>query len=109
MEKSIGKITHVNFGFGGYQDVQFGISISISTESGCATTGKWMWTSEPDKYSKWNVQDQDNAYAKTMRYIIKLMVDAKVSKIEDLKGMPIEATWDGMMLKEVRILTEVIL
>jgi len=109
MNKSIGKITSVCFGFGGYQDVQFGISIGVDTESGCACTGIWVWTSKPDKHTKWTIIDQNNYYAKIMRYIIKLMKDAKVDNIEDLKGKPIEATWDGQYLKSIRILTEVIL
>ena len=107
--KSIGKISSVSFGFGGYQDVQFGVSLCVDTESGCACTGKWMWTNKPDKHTKWTVADQDKEYAKIMRYAIKLMTDAKVVNIQDLKGIPIEATWKGNWLEEIRVLTEVIL
>ena len=106
---SIGKITSVSFGFGGYQDVQFGISISVQTETGSACTGRWMWTNEPDKHTKWTVADQDAEYANIMRYIIELMSKAKVDRVQDLKGKPIEAIWDGNWLEEIRILTEVIL
>lgn len=109
MSKSIGKITHVEFGFGGYQDVQFGITISVNTIDGCATTGKWMWVNEPDKHTKWTVDDQNKMYAEIMRYVIQLMQDAKVSRVEALRGKPIEATWNGNMLQEIRILTEVVL
>ncbi len=109
MNKSIGEITHVSFGFGGYQDVQFGITVSVNTEKGCATTGRWMWAKKPDKYTKWTIADQDKAYSEIMRYIIKLMEDAKVTNVEDLKGKPIEATWDGNWLHSMRILTEVVL
>ena len=109
LRKSIGKISSISFGFGGYQDVQFGVTISVETESGSATTGMWTWCGKPDEYTKWTVEQQSDYYNKTMRYIIKLMQDAKVQNINDLKGKPIEATWEGNWLKEIRILTEVIL
>jgi len=108
-DKSIGKISAVSFGFGGYQDVQFGITLSVDTEIGCANTGRWMWVNEPDKHTKWSTEDQSREYANIMRYVIKLMKDAKVSTVQELKGKPIEATWEGNWLTEIRILTEVIL
>jgi hypothetical protein len=43
-----------------------------------------------------------------MRYVSKLLRDAKVDSVEKLKGKPIEATFDGNTLKEWRILTEVL-
>jgi hypothetical protein len=43
-----------------------------------------------------------------MRYVSKLLKEAKVDSVEKLKGKPIEATFDGNMLKEWRILTEVL-
>ena len=109
MKKSIGKITSVKFGFGGYQDVQFGITLCVDTTDGCACTGDWMWTNEPDRYTKWTLFDQDKAYTRIMRYVIKLMSDAKVNNVADLEGKPVEATWEGNHLESIRILTEVIL
>jgi hypothetical protein len=43
-----------------------------------------------------------------MRYVSKLLKDAKVSSVDELKGKPVEVTFDGNMLKEWRILTEVL-
>jgi hypothetical protein len=34
--------------------------------------------------------------------------DAKVNSVDRLKGVPVEATFDGNLLKEWRILTEVL-
>jgi hypothetical protein len=34
--------------------------------------------------------------------------DAKVNSVDELKGKPVEVTFDGNMLKEWRILTEVL-
>lgn len=32
MEKRIGKIQKIKFGFGGYQDAQFGVSVTLSSD-----------------------------------------------------------------------------
>jgi hypothetical protein len=43
-----------------------------------------------------------------MRYLSKLLKEAKVSSVYKLKGIPVEVTFDGNMLKEWRILKEVL-
>jgi hypothetical protein len=40
--------------------------------------------------------------------IDKILTDAKVYSVDKLKGKPVELTFDGNMLKEWRILTEVL-
>jgi hypothetical protein len=60
------------------------------------------------EHSKWSESDRDVWYAEIMRYVSKLLRDAKVDSVEKLKGKPIEATFDGNTLKEWRILTEVL-
>jgi hypothetical protein len=43
-----------------------------------------------------------------MRYVSKLLKESKVDSVEKLKGKPVEVTFEGNMLKEWRILTEVL-
>jgi hypothetical protein len=43
-----------------------------------------------------------------MRYVSKLLKDAKVDAVQKLQGIPVEVTFDGNLLKEWRILTEVL-
>lgn len=43
-----------------------------------------------------------------MRFISKLLKEAKVDEVYQLKGKPVEVTFEGNMLKEWRLLTEVI-
>ncbi len=40
--------------------------------------------------------------------INKLLEDSKKTKVRDLTGIPVECSFDGMMLKSWRILTEVL-
>jgi hypothetical protein len=43
-----------------------------------------------------------------MRYLSKLLKDSNVNSVDKLKGVPVEVTFDGNMLKDWRILTEVL-
>jgi hypothetical protein len=43
-----------------------------------------------------------------MRFLSKLLKDAKVRSVDKLKGIPVEAIFDGNVLKEWRVLTEVL-
>jgi hypothetical protein len=43
-----------------------------------------------------------------MRFLSKLLKEAKVDSVDQLKGKPVEVTFDGNLLSEWRILTEVL-
>ncbi len=111
MEKKLGKITKVSFGHGGYQGAMLGIHFTL--ESGCrgVCDTKSTWDSELiecTEYCKWTEEERTETYAEIMRYVSKLLKDAKVSDISRLNGKPVEITFEGNTLKGWRILTEVI-
>lgn len=112
MEKRLGKIEDVKFGLGGYQDAMIGIHITLSGSNGWGVTNtKSAWDAELiecSEHCKWTEEDRSRQYDDIMRYISKLLSQAKVQSIDQLKGKPIEASFDGNLLKEWRILTEVI-
>lgn len=111
MEKKLGKIKSVRFGKGGYQNACLGISFSLGDGSIGVGDFKGFWDSESMKHTtncQWSEEDRNKSYAETMRYVSKLLNEAKVNCISDLKDIPIEMTFEGNMLKEWRILTEVI-
>jgi hypothetical protein len=111
MEKRLGKITSVSFGLGGYQGAMLGLHISLGNDGWGVSDTKGNWDSEQIKcseYSKWTESDRDKWYSDIMRYLSKLLKDAKVNSVHELKGKPVEVTFDGTLLKEWRILTEVL-
>lgn len=112
MSKKLGKIQSVRFGFGGYQDGQFGLSLTLGGKSWGVQTfigGAWCLSIKVTEYTKWTEQDRDSEYAEMCRKIDKLMSDAKVDDVAKLKNIPIEAEFDdSRTLKDWRILTEVI-
>jgi hypothetical protein len=111
MEKKLGKIESVSFGLGGYQGAMLGLHVTLSAGSWGVGDSKANWDAEQIKWSehtKWSEEDRDGWYAEIMRYVSKLLKEAKVDSVDRLKGKPVEVTLDGNMLKSWRILTEVL-
>lgn len=111
MEKRLGKIESASFGLGGYQGAMLGLHITLGNGSWGVGSTKANWDAEQVKWTehiKWSEEDRDGWYAEIMRYVSKLLKEAKVDSIDKLKGKPVEATFDGNILKDWRILTEVL-
>lgn len=111
MEKKLGKIEEVCFGLGGYQGAMLGLHVTLGNGSWGVGDSKANWDAEQIKWSKntqWTEEDRDGSYAEIMRYVSKLLKDAKVDSVDKLKGKPVEVTFEGNTLKEWRILTEVL-
>jgi len=111
MEKKLGKIESVRFGIGGYQDCQLGVHFTLGDGSWGVGDSRSVWDPERIKcseYSKWTEEDRNKSMNEIMRYVSSLLNDAKVSNVDQLKGIPVEVTFDGNLLKEWRILTEVL-
>lgn len=110
MEKRIGKIQSISFGLGGYQDAQIGVSITLSSDKGCwgVCDFRGYWAMERSKNCKWTDDDRRAALGDMVMWVGDLLNSAKKTKLDQLKGVPVEVTFDGNTLKEWRILTEVI-
>lgn len=103
----LGKISKVSFGYGGYQDAQFGLSVTLSGESWGVGDFKGFWASRPT-HADWTVEDQTRSLGETALYLRDLLRLAKKQEVHELVGVPVEVTFDGNMLKEWRILEEVL-
>lgn len=112
MEKMLGKIEKASFGVGGYNEAMIGLFLTLKfgDSTGC-NTDKCAWdykTIKHTKYCKWTEEDRSQQYVEIMRYLSELLSDAKVKKVDQLAGIPIEATFEDRTLVEFRILTEVL-
>lgn len=113
MEKVLGKITKAQFGFTGYQEAQFGLSLSFSMNGGSTGIGTyilggWKESIKCTENHKWTENDRSAHRVKMCKEIDKILSDANVDFIDQLVGKPVEITLDGMTFKEFRILTEVL-
>jgi hypothetical protein len=111
MEKRLGKIESASFGLGGYQGAMLGLHVTLGNGTWGVGDSKGNWDAEQiscSEHSKWTESDRDEWYSEIMRYVSKLLKDAKVDSVDKLKGKPVEVTFDGNILKGWRILTEVL-
>ncbi len=111
MEKRLGKIESVSFGLGGYQGAMLGLHVTLGASGWGVGDSRAQWDAETiscSEHSKWSESDRDVLYAEIMRYVSKLLKEAKVDSVDKLKGKPVEVTFDGNQLVEWRILTEVL-
>ena len=105
--KEIGKIKAVQFGLGGYQGAQTGISFSLGGK-GWGVGDFWgNWTTRPD-HAQYSVKEWRYSNSDMVRRISSLLKDSGVSNVTDLEGVPIEVIFAGCALKEWRVLTEVL-
>ena len=111
LEKRLGKIKSVTFGHMGYQECQLGLSLTFEADGWGVGWSMGGWDAEIikwDKNCKWTEESRDAEYAKIMRYVSKLLKEAKVDDVHKLKGIPVECTFDFNTLKDWRILKEVL-
>lgn len=107
MEVKLGKITKVRLGFGGYQDAQFGVSFDLGSES-WGTMDFWGTWADRSEHAKYTEEEWRDAHVKWLLRLKNTMEDAKAVDVSDLKGKPVEMTFDGGALVSWRILTEVL-
>jgi hypothetical protein len=111
LTKHLGKIESINFGLGGYQESMLGLHVCFSFEGSgiCTSNSFWDYTTiEHSVHAKWTEQSRMDKYAETACLISKLLNQAKVRHISELKGKPVEITIDDMTLHDWRILEEVL-
>jgi len=111
MEEQLGKISNAYFGLGGYQGAMIGLHLQFKADGCGVGTDISFWDYEAVKWSsncKWSEAERDDQCAKVVRRVSKLLSDAKVKSVDKLIGVPVKLTFEGMTLKDFRILTEVL-
>ncbi len=104
MRKELGKIKsidiHLEDGLLGMVAVLSGVGWRVDTSA----TKRFEWS----KNCQWTIQDRNKTFVEIWARIHQLLADAKCRYLSDLVGVPIEAEFDGNLLKSWRILTEVL-
>ena len=106
-ETILGKISAVRFG---KQDARLGLFLTLSGSSAVGTAYE-TWDPVdiiPEGNHKWTEEDRDKELSIIMRQISNLLHKAKVDNVNDLLNIPVEITFENMMLKSWRILEEVL-
>lgn len=108
-EKVLGKISCAEYGIGGYDDVQFGLSITLSLDGGSQGIQdfKGNWQTYPE-HAKYSLEDWQNGHLQAALFLLQLLKEAKKMHVGQLVGVPVEAEIDSNTLKSWRVLTEVL-
>lgn len=106
--KELGKISAASFGWGGYQDCQVGLSLSFSMKGSGVNDFKGAWGTKHSEHCKWTEQDRLTELGKTAMELAGYLQKINGKDVSDLVGTPVELTFDGNLLKEWRILDEVL-
>ena len=108
-EEKLGKIEHVYFGFGGYQEAITGLWLTFSMKGSGVSSGiSGAWNSEPDKYCKWTKEDQIKQNGEMINNVVDILKKAKVDRVDKLKNVPVKLFFEGNLLKKWEILEEVL-
>ena len=112
MNTKLGKIKNAYIGRGGYQGAELGLWLELGGESWDACDGQGTWDPEQirhDEHSKWTEDDRNQQLAAVLRELSKYLRQAKVDKVQDLIGKPVEVTFKNVNhLDSWRILEEVL-
>ncbi len=111
MDKRIelGKIESVEYGTCRDRGYLMGITFVLTFQGSGCVSSKQVNMSEHTKHCRWILDDQEDQIVELMHYIKKMLSDAKVNNVSQLKNIPIEATFKNYnQLESFRILTEVL-
>ena len=108
MNTKLGKITNVRFGFIPDYPFLFGIDFdfSLGDSSGIGSGGKY--TVNISKDCKWSSEERKEAIEDLTDFVVKILKDAKVDNVYDLKNKPVEVCIQDNTFVNFRILTEVL-
>jgi hypothetical protein len=104
----LGKISQISFGYGGYQDVQFGVSFLFQGDGwGCGDF--WgHWGTDRTDFTQWTEESRIKHLGETCMKIRDILSHAKVSTLDELKNVPVEVTFVDNCISSWRILKEVL-
>ena len=108
MREELGSIKRATFGFGGYQDAEIGLNLTLGGESWGVGDFKGAWAIDRSEYAKWSEEDRRQGWADAVRLLNDTLKAAKKQHVGELAGTPIIATFDGNRLVTWRVLTEVL-
>ena len=107
IEKMLGKIDFAEYGT--IKDYPFLIGLQLGfTMSGCGIMDGGKYTVNISEQCRWEKSEREVAVTVSVEKIYKLLKEAKVNYVSELKNKPVEVTIENNTFKDFRILTEVL-
>lgn len=107
--KFLGKITSAEFGKDSDRGFLCGLQLEFSFNGGGASYPYCLVNMDkPDEYHHFTEEDQAEEMVREYKFIYKLLKDAKCNYVSQLVNKPIEVKVVDNIVKDFRILTEVL-
>lgn len=107
-KKFLGKITSAEFGKINDYPMYMGLLLEFTLDGNRHVGDGGKFTINMSKDCKWSAKERRDAIEEQMDTIYKLLNDAKVRTVSQLKDKPVEITVENNTFKDFRILTEVL-
>ena len=105
----LGKISSIKFGFGGYQDLQLGVSVTLSGDGWGVSSFRGHWGTMRRHDCKWSEDERLLELGRACIWIRDMLKEAKKKTIDELVNIPVEAEFsDSGALIDWRVLKEVL-
>lgn len=107
-EKILGKINFAEFGT--IRDYPFliGLQVGFKLADGCGVMDGGKYCVNISKECRWEELERQQAITVSVEKIDKILNDAKVNYVSELKNKPVEVEIEKNTFKSFRILTEVL-
>lgn len=106
--KVLGKIESAEFGKISDYPMYMGLLLEFTFDGNYHVGDGGKFTTNMSKGCKWSAEERRLAIEERMDAVYKLLSDAKVGTVSQLKNKPVEITVENNMFKDFRILTEVL-
>lgn len=108
MRTELGRIQKASFGYGGYQDAMIGLSLTLGGKAWGVGDFKGAWGIERSERCQWTEEDRLRQLGEACMFLKDVLQKAGKQSVDELIGVPIEASFDGNILKSWRVLDEVL-
>lgn len=107
-KKYLGKIESAEFGKFSDYPMYMGLLLKFTFDGNCHVGDGGKFTINMSKGCNWSAEERRLAIEERMDAVYKLLSDAKVRTVSQLKNKPVEITLEANTFKDFRILTEVL-
>ena len=104
----LGKIKSASFGWGGYGDGMVGVTFDLGGVAWGVGDHWGAWGIEHTQYCKWTEDERLRQLGEVCMRLAKVLTQAKKTDVAELRGTPVEVTFDENKLVSWRVLEEVL-
>lgn len=106
--KLLGKISDIRFGFIPDYPFLFGLDLTFKLSDSSVIGTGGQYTVNISEACNWSEEERNAALIDMINQVIKIMKDAKITNISNLKNKPVEVSINQNTFDNFRILTEVL-